>query len=176
MDLNSSPNGYATTTMDPPKIGPHWDPLGEYEYHNTVYTVSVCAPARPPPRFLPSFLTRKPVVVNPSTAHVIRPPREHPPPYDCFDTQDLDCMKISKVKIKAHDFPPEMRCRHVSQGRERTCDQGCYVLEKGGPIRRWRCKRSDCKGHVYVGPVKKDSDGVACFGKRRRRMVCVELL
>ncbi len=83
-------------------------------------------------------------------------------------------MEVKVVKIKAHYFPLDMRCSHVSQGRERKCDRGCYVLEKGGDAGSWTCKANDCEGHAYVGEVKKDDEGIACFGKSKMKMVCIE--
>lgn len=73
--------------------------------------------------------------------------------------------------ISAH-FPADLRCEHVQD--EQKCEKGCYVLEKGGKVSRWRCKREDCEGHVYCGRVMKDDEGFACFGKKGARMVCVE--
>ena len=77
------------------------------------------------------------------------------------------------MKVKAQYVPAELRCTHLSQGTGRRCLNGCYVLEKGGELSRWQCNRSDCEGHVYVGKVKKDCDGIACFGKQGERMVCL---
>lgn len=76
------------------------------------------------------------------------------------------------VQVKSYKFPPELRCRHVQDLK--VCDEGCYVLEKGGDIRRWSCEREDCKGHVYCGNVKKTVDGWACFGKSKQRLVCFD--
>ena len=81
-------------------------------------------------------------------------------------------MSTKKIKITSHWFPPEMRCAHVQNAR--ICKEGCYVLEKGGQVARSKCKREDCKGHVYVSRIKQDGDGKACFGEIRKRMVCIE--
>ena len=94
------------------------------------------------------------------------------PSYDCFELCHLDDMTRKTVKIISAGFPAHMRCEHVREGH--MCDQGCYVLEKGGDIGRWSCKRKDCEGHVYCGRVLKNREGVACFGEKGARMVCIE--
>jgi hypothetical protein len=41
-------------------------------------------------------------------------------------------------------------------------------------VEGWFCKRKDekgCEGHVFLGSVKEDDKGVACFGKKGERMV-----
>jgi hypothetical protein len=158
----------ATTT------GPYWDPLGEYESQDTVYTLKVYKPLRPPPRFVPSIFTRKPLHV--SHTHVIRPPSPKTPNYDCFEESHLDDMKTTTVRIKSILFKLDMRCDHVlgTGDNSKMCEHGCYFLEKGGKVSRWYCERGDCEGHVYSGVVKKDDNGVSCFGKKGQRMVCVK--
>ncbi|PVH92558.1 hypothetical protein DM02DRAFT_619879 [Periconia macrospinosa] len=153
--------------------GPYWDPLGEYETKDTIYTLTVYTPPRPPSSYIPSIFTRKPL--NISTVHIIRPP-EDKPNYDCFEAKDLPDMKTTTVKIKSCEFDLDMRCDHVlgTGNNSKVCEQGCYVLEKGGKVSRWLCKRRDCEGHVYTGDVKKNEDEVACFGKKGQRMVCVK--
>jgi hypothetical protein len=151
----------------------HFDPLGETENENTVYTLTVRCPARPPSKWLPSFVTRQPVT-HPSSGyvHTIKPDDTNPN-FDCYEQKHLDDMPTKISKIKRAAFPLEMRCKHLRH--ETKCLMGCYVLEKGGSIWRKKCKRSDCEGHVYCGRVKEDEDGKSCFGKKGERMVCVEI-
>ncbi|KAF2123301.1 hypothetical protein P153DRAFT_255933, partial [Dothidotthia symphoricarpi CBS 119687] len=146
-----------------------FDPLGETEPSTTVYTLTVLCPPRPPPRWLPKFFTRTPVSCRDynSTHFSIRPRDDDPrnPNYDCFELYHLNGMKRKTVKIKCGWFPLEMRCVHVQNGTKR-CDEGCYVLEKGGDLARWMCKQTDCEGHVYCDNVVEDGDKVVCFGKK----------
>ncbi|KAF2641995.1 hypothetical protein P280DRAFT_517001 [Massarina eburnea CBS 473.64] len=167
-------SSYTNADAHVSKLGQPFDPLGEYEDHDTIYTLSVSIPPRPPPRYLPSFLTRQPVSAVPH--HIIRPTplQSDPQTYDNFHPRDLSDMKTKTVKVKAHRFPLDMRCEHVYGGKETVCRGGCYVLERG-EIARWFCKREDCGGHVFVGEVKKDDEGRACFGKKGERMVCMEV-
>lgn len=81
-------------------------------------------------------------------------------------------MTVKTVKVKSHRFPAALRCKHVQN--DKVCEQGCYVLEKGGEVRRFRCRREDCEGHVYCGNVKEDEGEVKCFGKKGSRLVCFE--
>jgi hypothetical protein len=151
----------------------HFDPLGETENEHTIYTLTVRCPARPPSKWLPSFMTRQPVT-QPSSGyvHTIKPDDTNPN-YDCYEQKHLDDMPTKISKIKRAAFPLEMRCKHLRYNT--MCSMGCYVLEKGGSIWRKKCKRSDCEGHVYCGRVKEDTDGKSCFGKKGERMVCVEI-
>jgi hypothetical protein len=57
----------------------------------------------------------------------------------------------------------------------KACAQGCYFSEKGGRIsRHWCNKEKGCEGHVYCGRIKTDDEGNSCFGKKGKRMVCIE--
>jgi len=58
--------------------------------------------------------------------------------------------------------------------KEKSCKELCYFLEKGGDVSTWWCKREDCQGHVYYGPVMTDGKGRSCFGEKGKRMVCLE--
>jgi hypothetical protein len=156
-------------------MGPYFDMLGETEPHATKYTLTVLCPPRPPPRWLPAIFTRSgSSTPNVGTTYTIRPSDYDPanPNHDCFELRHLRDMPSKTVKLISAWFPAEMRCDHVYDGH--SCGEGCYVLEKGGEISRWRCKREDCEGHVYCGRVLKDSNGVACFGKKGARMVCIQ--
>lgn len=156
-------------------LGPHFDPLGETEPHTTKYTLTVLCPPRPPPHWLPAIFTRPPAErPNAGTTYRIRPSDFDPvkPNYDCFELRHLGDMTSKTVKITSAWFPTDMRCEHIHT--EYKCEEGCYVLEKGGDLKRWVCKRQDCEGHVYCGRVIKDGKGVACFGKKGERMVCVQ--
>jgi hypothetical protein len=151
-------------------LGPYFDPLGETEPHTTLYTLEVYIPARPPPSWLPDIFTRPaPVRYNPNKL----PQEDTNPNLDCFESKHLDNIRTKTMTIQSAWFPPEMRCEHV-QGGEKKCDQGCYFLEKGGKVSRWRCERVGCEGHVYCGRVEKDFLGQACFGEKGKRMVCLK--
>jgi hypothetical protein len=150
----------------------YFDPAGETEPENTLYTLTVRCPPRPPPKWLPSFMTRQPVTLPPPGHSSTIKPDNTNPDFDCFEQKHLDEMPTKTVKIKRASFPVEMRCEHLRH--ETTCEKGCYVLEKGGSIWRTKCKRNDCEGHVYCGRVKEDEEGKSCFGKKGERMVCVE--
>jgi hypothetical protein len=70
-----------------------------------------------------------------------------------------------------------MRCEHVHAGKEKTCKNGCYAFEKGGGAEGWFCRREDkkgCEGHIFAGRVKINDKGVACFGKKGKRIVLLE--
>lgn len=156
-------------------LGPHYDMLDDYEPHTTKYTLTIFCPPRPPPRWLPAVFTRPALPkANTGTTYTIRPSDFDPANsnYDNFEFRHLDDMKVKTVEIISAYFPADMRCQHVQKTTK--CDHGCYVLEKGGEISRWDCKREDCEGHVYCGSVMRDHKGVACFGKKGARMVCVE--
>jgi hypothetical protein len=150
----------------------HFDPLGECEPENTIYTLTVRCPPRPSPKWLPSFIARKPVTYSRTYSTYTIIPDDTNPDLDCYEEKHLNDMPTKVVKIKRALFPLEMRCWHLRYVT--TCEEGCYVLERGGDIERWRCKRSDCNGHVYCGRVKADGDGKACFGKKGEMMVCLE--
>lgn len=147
-----------------------WNPDWEHENRDAIFTLTVYTPPRPPPKYLPAFLTREPLEV--SHHHVIRP-NSLTPDYTHFERRDLSDMPIKTVKIKAHRFPAALRCSHLVGSM--ACNNGCYVLEKGGKeVRRFRCGTGeDCDGHVYCGNVKEVGD-VKCFGKKGERMVCIE--
>jgi hypothetical protein len=42
-------------------LGPFFDPLGEIEPKETLYTLTVHKPPRPAPKYLPAIITRTPV-------------------------------------------------------------------------------------------------------------------
>jgi hypothetical protein len=145
----------------------------EYEPNTTVYTLTVYTPPRPPPRWLPAFLTRENVdyrnyvqeqdfLIHPDPAHY---------PKGGFGPAKLRTMKTKQVKIRSHQFPADVRCQHV-QGKSRMCKERCYLLEK--PIEKHdTCERDDCQGHVYWGKTKKADEGVSCFGKKGERLVAL---
>jgi hypothetical protein len=150
----------------------HFDPLGETEPENTTYTLLAFCPARPPPKWLPGFVTRKPVTYPKTGARFTIKPDNTNPCLDCFEEKHLDEMSTKVIKIKSSLFPLELRCVHVRYAT--TCKKGCYVLERSSPIARWHCTDNKCKGHVYCGSRKTDKEGRACFGKKGKRMVCIE--
>jgi hypothetical protein len=172
MDLHSFIN--AGPCSDPPALGQEHDPQGETAPSDTIYTLLVYIPPRPPPSYLPKFLFRDATPVSPNVA--IRSTRDKAN-YDCFERLDLVDMKAKLFKIKARLFPCELRCKHLYKTNEKKCEHGCYVLEKSGNLRRWTCKRFDCEGHVYCGNVKEargNEEGVVCFGRKGERMVCAD--
>ncbi|KAF2789434.1 hypothetical protein K505DRAFT_253399 [Melanomma pulvis-pyrius CBS 109.77] len=155
--------------------GVAFDPLSEYEPHNTVYTLTVCAPPRPPPSWLPEFFTREPISYKnyvPERDFRIEPDPAHKSK-DRFGPQDLDDMMVKQIMIKSYLFPPELRCQHV-QGRSRICNKGCYVLERGGTKEQAKCSSKDCEGHAYGGDLKRDDEGYNCFGKKGERLVAIK--
>lgn len=163
---------YSAAETSVPRTGQYWDPAGEYEFHNTVYTLTVFVPPRPPPRYLPAFLTRPGLDVSPY--HIIRSARTMPD-YTHFERRDLSDMRTKTIKVKAYRFPLELRCKHVAE--KKVCEVGCYVLEKGGEeVSRFMCGKDNCEGHVYCGNVKEDEEGAKCFGKKSERLVCIEEL
>jgi hypothetical protein len=137
-----------------------------------VYTLTVRDPPRPAPRWLPSFIARKPVnyAKHGTRAKTIKPDNTNPNS-DCFELKHLneDDMGLKTVEIKATHFPVEMRCAHLKDST--VCDQKCYVFEKGGRCFRKKCSRHDCQGHVYVSAVMEDVQGRSCFGKKGGRLV-----
>lgn len=154
-------------------LGAYFDPLGETEPENTIYTLTIRCPARPPPKWLPNFITRTPVThPNSASTYTIKPDDTNPN-LDCFERKHLKDMPTKTIKIKRALFPLEMRCDHLRYVS--TCTEGCYVLEKGGSVWRKKCQRDDCEGHVYIGRVKEDAEGKSCFGKKGERVVCVEV-
>jgi len=143
-------NNYINTDPGAYSTGPFFDRLGEFEMSGeTIYTLLVYKPTRP--------LFGCPVLSVQDKSK-----------YDSFKKQDLEAMKTTMIEIKAKWFPSEFFCEHLSK-TERKCESGCYSLEEGGKLKNWTCGNTDCQGHVYCGDVK----GVACFGKKGKRMVCV---
>ncbi|OAL04819.1 hypothetical protein IQ06DRAFT_214107 [Phaeosphaeriaceae sp. SRC1lsM3a] len=153
-------------------MGAHFDPLGETEPEDTVYTLKVLCPPRPPPTWLPSFMTRTPVTHASSGSTYTIKPDETNANLDCFERKHLADMPRKTIKLKRVFFPLELRCDHVRHAKE--CLRGCYVQEKSGSIWRKKCAREDCEGHVYVGQVREDEQGISCFGKKGQRLVCLE--
>jgi hypothetical protein len=106
----------------------HFDPLGETEPDNTVYTLTVRCPQRPPSKYLPAFLTGTPVrYPKNGRVYTIQPDNTNPN-LDCFEVKHLDDMSTKTIKIESAWFPAELRCRHVQNAK--VCKNGCYVLEK----------------------------------------------
>ncbi|KAL5419881.1 hypothetical protein PMIN04_006773 [Paraphaeosphaeria minitans] len=149
---------------------PDWEPIGKPEPRETTFTLTVYTPPRPPPKYLPAFLTREPLDTKPF--HVIRA-NDPTPDYTQFEWRHLSDMPTKIVKVKAYRVPEALRCTHLDDSL--VCHEGCYVLEKGGKeVRRFRCGRGECEGHVYCGHVKEDEESVKCFGKKGGMLVCIE--
>lgn len=168
-ELNNHP------APNPPRhttLGAHFDPLGEYEFPNTVYTLTVRVPRRPVTKWLPSFVSRTPVIYAKSSSQTYSiKPDDTNPNLDCFELKHLndDDMDSKKIKIKAALLPEEVRCKHLKASR--VCNEKCYVLEKGGSISRKKCSRDDCQGHVYGSAVVEDAQRRVCFGNKGARVV-----
>jgi hypothetical protein len=181
IQLNSNTNIGSTASVESTyhlTMSHYFDPLGETEPCNTRYTLTVRCPPRPPLSWLPAILSRpgRSKAPNVGTVFTIRPSDHDPahPNYDHFLLRHLDGMKKDTITIKSTWFPGELRCKHLQNTPKlHECKEGCYVLEKGGDIARWNCSREDCEGHVYCDGVQKYKNGVACFGKKGSRMVCV---
>jgi hypothetical protein len=153
-------------------LGAHFDPLGETEPEDTVYTLQIICPPRSSPTWLPSFMTRTPVTdANSGSTYTVKPDKTNAN-LDCFERKHLADMPRKTIKIKRALFPLELRCGHVRY--EKECSHGCYLQEKGGRIWRKKCASDDCEGHVYVGGIKEDERGISCFGKKSHRLVCLE--
>lgn len=154
-------------------LGPYFDPLGETELEDTIYTLAVRRPPRPRPKWLSTFRSRTPVkyLNSPLSTYTIMPDETNAN-LDCFEEKHLEDMSRKHVKIKRALYPLEMRCDHFKENK--TCMSGCYVQEKGGHIWQKKCTRSDRAGHVYVGLVKEDEEKKSCIGKKGERLVCIE--
>jgi hypothetical protein len=147
----------------------YFDLSGETEPEYTIYELSARVLPRPPSKWMPKIVTRKPVTYP---EYYTIPKDNNNPNLDCFELGDVQDITERKVKrIKRALFPLHMRCDHVRYNN--ACEEGCYILEKGGSFCRTKCKRSDCEGHVYNGRVKEDIEGRSCFGKKRQRLVCL---
>jgi hypothetical protein len=142
----------------------YFDPLGETETSNRVYALTVRFPAPPPHKWLPSFVTCRPVKYQASGYMHIIEPDDTKSNFDCYKEKHLDKMKTKVVKMERAAFPFEMRCHHLRH--DTTCLIGCYVLERGGSNSKWQCKRIDCEGHVYCSPVKADKERSLVSGRR----------
>jgi hypothetical protein len=137
-------------------IKQYFDTLDETETLNTVYTLTVRFPVRPSRKWLPSFVTCRPVKYPTSRYMQIMKPDETKLTFDGYEERHLDKMKTKVVKIERAAFLLEIRCHHLRH--DTTCLMGCYVLERGGSNWRWKCKRIDCEGHVYCTRVKADKE------------------
>ncbi|KAF2026755.1 hypothetical protein EK21DRAFT_27074, partial [Setomelanomma holmii] len=148
----------------------YFDMLNETEHADTIYTLTIRCPPRPPPTWLPALFTRHGVrPTNIGSAYTIKPDNYGTPNYDYFTFLDMPSMPTKIVKVKSWQFPANLRCEHVQETKE--CDMGCYVSEKGGDHHRWKCAREDCQGHVFDRNVLADENGLACFGEKGRRMM-----
>ncbi|KAH6872160.1 hypothetical protein BKA58DRAFT_139861 [Alternaria rosae] len=151
----------------------YFDPLGEMEPSTTKYTLNARVPPRPPPRWLPSIFSNEPSTNTNLVAAAHKMPASDSNTYfDLFELKDVGVLATKAVVVQSIGFPVDMRCAHVQKGYQ--CKEGCYFLEKGGDVTRWRCKRKDCEGHVYCGRVMTDDEGKSCFGKKGERMVCLQ--
>jgi hypothetical protein len=139
---------------------PYFDPLGEFEPDSTKYRIFVCRPRQSHPwNQLFSYLGHS------------DESKKNTPVEKGYDESDLTYMEGNIITMESKYFPYSMRCSHVQRG-SLACTKRCYVLEKGGGMRK--CKRSDCRGHVYNGRVK-ESNGIECFGKSEsQRLVCID--
>ena len=97
-----------------------------------------------------------------------------------FQLADLAAMKTKIIKLSCHDFPDQLKCKHVKTTAY-ACYEGCYVLEKGCPQLTLggkpclqHCQNKDCQRHTYFGKVVATNQGVVCFGEKGNRVVCIE--
>ncbi|PSN74233.1 hypothetical protein BS50DRAFT_627578 [Corynespora cassiicola Philippines] len=150
-----------------------FDPLGETEPNDIVYTINAYCPPRPPPGWIPKIFTGERIDHKNRTYESFRiRPEQTGPNYDCFEGKDLDDMGVKTIKIKSFHFPADIRCEHVQNSK--TCNEICYVLERSGDrLVRWRCKSESCEGHVYCGTVKEYGNEFACFGNKGKRLVAI---
>ncbi|KAF2120286.1 hypothetical protein BDV96DRAFT_642125 [Lophiotrema nucula] len=152
MDPHSYTNPHPPSR--PRKLGLYHDILGEYEDHDTVYTLLVRYAQKPPHLNRLFALPGSPMSQERSAT-----------------LYDIPAMKVKKMKFKAYQFPYELRCKHV-QDDEKECKSGiCYVLDYGTGM---ACRAKECEGHGYAGLVKRSEEGVECFGKKGERIVCIE--
>ncbi|KAF2740738.1 hypothetical protein EJ04DRAFT_548267 [Polyplosphaeria fusca] len=168
MDPHSYTNPHPPS--QPPKLGLYFDLLDEYEPGDTLYTINVLCPPKPASRLSKLFAIPKsptspvspsPALLSPCST-IAKTPLYWP---------DVKGMKLKEIKLKAYNFPHELRCEHLDG--EKTCkNAGCYVLERSGT--GWKCANSRCEGHIYSGFVRRKEDGVACFGRKGERIVCIE--
>lgn len=146
------------------KLGAYFDPLGETEPGDTVYTVTVRLPYQPS-KWRSSFLAR---ALRSPSAYTVIPDESNQ--CEHLEKTDLRKMRTKIFKIKSADFPISMRCEHL-QARRR-CAEGCYILaNKGKEV--GKCSRSDCEEQMYPGTVKKDDEGKECFGRKGKRLIRV---
>lgn len=151
----------------------YFDPEGLTEPHTTQYTLTVYIPPRPRPRWLPSCFMPQHVKHDNTGSRDSNSAEDCIPCLGRLELRHLDILPTQSITITSSWFLPEMRCKHLQAGA-RVCDQGCYLLEKGGKAAgRWRCTREDCDGHAYCGQVVQDGVGQVCFGKKNKRMVCL---
>lgn len=153
----------SSVTIPPPNGNPYWSPLIKFEPGDTVYTLTVYVPQRPPKWYWPKR------IAIPKHLFIRSDP---PKPGEAITGHKLQYLDSKSVRIKSYLFPAELRCKHLAEKTE--CKNGCYILEKGGKHgTRWRCRRNDCQGHIYWDPVKKSEEGFQCFGKKDQRLVCL---
>jgi hypothetical protein len=90
------------------------DSIGNNEDDNVIYTLGVFVPDKPPRR-LHRSLFRKPESSD-----------------EPLTLEHIPSMKRKMVKVKAYQFKEPFRCTHARSSPNRTCDRGCYVMERGG--------------------------------------------
>lgn len=155
-------------------IGSHGCYLGEDS--DVVYTLTVCVPERKPHSWVPDAFSR--LQLPDPNAGPFQPPRDPKNPAfyltNDFKRKHLIGMKTKEIKISSWDLP--VQCKHVRKSGSRGCSKLCYVLEEGGKSKDyWKCGRVDCQGHVYCDRVAHDAEhDSVCFGKKGKRMVCVD--
>jgi hypothetical protein len=161
---------------------PYHDPLNQYDNHDEVYTLKTYVPARVPGTFRkwlhnnmnPAVRTGYDPAVDYRNGEnqECQPLREKP--QEALMPQDLPNMKFKTVKLMAYEFPLDFRCLHVQTGSDRSCNKGCYLLERGGDGHPWKCKSQKCEGHRWNGGRKMSDKGAWCFGHKGKRLVLLE--
>jgi hypothetical protein len=108
----------------------YFDPLGETESDNTVFTLTVRCPRRF--RYLPDFLTRTSVRYPKNRQVYTIPPDDADPNLNCSKEKHLSTKTIT---IKSPMLPAELRCEHLQNAK--VCGEECYVMEGIG---FWHCE------------------------------------
>jgi hypothetical protein len=165
-----------------PRPQPFLDPLNEYEDYNTIYTLMVFAPDKIPGAIRKWLYDKTHPIdyttYDPAIDYKIGGNSEYEPglrrkPSAALTTEDLPDMKTKVVTLKAYEFPLDFRCLHVQTGSDRKCDNGCYLLERGGGEQP-SCKAKKCEGHRWSGSRKMDDKGAWCFGRKGERLVLLD--
>jgi len=156
-------DGYTSADKNVGRIGQYFDPEGHYEYGDEAYLLVVYDPPRC--SRVSNLFSRW--SDRASTSRSDRTTDHHQ-----YTQRDLKDMPTIEMRLNARNFPYEFRCEHAR--RNRRCQHGCYLVERGGSHRGPRCGKSDCEGHVYADQVKEVANRVRCFGRSGSRLVLLK--